>query len=115
MDRSRKLMAWGGLVSVSGPVGLFVTLAEFLLALRVFLKFFFTTADSGFVHWAFATTDALVSPLRGMFVNPASAHGTNWYVDFPALFAMAAYAVLGALLVALAANWRGVVSANRRK
>lgn len=114
MDRSRKLMAWGGLVSVSGPVGLFVTLAEFLLALRVFLKFFFTTADSGFVHWAFATTDVLLSPLRGVFVDPTSAHATNWYVDYPALFAMAAYAVLGALMVALAASWRAALPTRRK-
>jgi hypothetical protein len=114
MDRSRKLMAWGGLFSVASLTGLFLGLVELLLALRVFLKFFFTTADSGFVHWAFATTDALVSPLRGMFVNPASAHGTNWYVDFPALFAMAAYAVLVALMVALAVSWRTAVPARRR-
>ena len=114
MDRSRKLMGWGGLFSVASLTGLFLGLVELLLALRVFLKFFFTTAGSGFVHWAFATTDVLISPLRGMFVNPTSAHGTNWYVDFPALFAMAAYAVLVALMVALAVSWRNAAPAKRR-
>ncbi len=115
MDRSRKLMTVGGIFSLSSMVGLFLGLVELLLALRVFLKFFFTTADSGFVHWAFATTDVLLSPVRGIFVNPTSAHGTNWYVDFPALFVMAAYAVVAALMVGLAANWRAVVPAARRK
>jgi|GEM_PF-1266676 len=114
MDRSRKLMAWGGALSVSTIVGFFLALTELLLALRIFLKFFFTTADSGFVHWAFATTDTLLSPVRGIFVNPTSAHGTNWYVDFPALFVMAAYAVLAALMVALAANWAAVAPKGRR-
>jgi hypothetical protein len=112
MDRSRKLMAMGGgAFTAASAVGFFTTLAEMLLALRVFLKFFFTTADSGFVHWAFATTDALLSPFRGIFVNPASVHHTNWYVDFPALFAMSAYMVLAALLVALAASWSATVAA----
>jgi hypothetical protein len=91
---------------------LFTGLAELLLGLRIFLKFFFTTADSGFVHWAFATTDALLSPFRGIFVNPTSIHHTNWYVDFPALFALSAYMVLSALLVALAASWSATVAAT---
>jgi hypothetical protein len=114
MDRSRNLMALGGLFSVASLAALFVGLVELLLALRVFLKFFFTTANSGFVHWAFSTTDVLLSPVRAVFVNPTSAHGTNWYVDFPALFMMVAYAVAVALMVALATNWRDV-AATRRK
>jgi hypothetical protein len=115
MDQTRKLMAMGGVFSVSSVAGFFVGLVELLLALRVFLKFFFTTADSGFVHWAFNTTDVLLSPVRGVFVDPTSVHATNWYVDFPSLFVMAAYVVVAALMVALAANWRGVVSTTRRK
>jgi hypothetical protein len=115
MDRSRKLMAWGGMFSVASLAGFFVGLVELLLALRVFLKFFFATANSGFVHWAFSTTDVLLSPVRGVFVNPTSAHGTNWYVDFPALFMMVAYAVVAAMMVGLAVNWRGVAAATRRK
>jgi hypothetical protein len=115
MDRSRKLIAMGGVFSVASMAGFFVGLVELLLALRVFLKFFFTNADSAFVHWAFATTDVLLSPVRGIFVNPTSNHGTSWYVDFPSLFVMTAYAVAAALMVALAANWRGVVSTTRRK
>jgi hypothetical protein len=103
----------GGSYSVSGLVSLFVSLVELLLALRVFLKFFFTTADSGFVHWAFSTTDVLLSPLRGVFVDPTVAL-TNWYVDFPALFAMAGYAVLGALMVALAHSWKAALVAKRK-
>jgi hypothetical protein len=114
MDRSRKVMAMGGIFSVSTMAGFFVGLVELLLALRVFLKFFFTTADSGFVHWAFNTTDVLLSPVRGVFVDPLSHHATNWYIDFPSLFVMAAYAVAAALMVALAANWRAVVPAKRR-
>jgi hypothetical protein len=113
MDTSKLMAMRGGAYSVSALVGMFVFWVELLLSFRIFLKFFFTTADSGFVHWAFQTTDVLLSPFRGVFVNPTVAP-TNWYVDFPALFAMASYAVLAALMVAMAASWRNAVIGKRK-
>jgi hypothetical protein len=99
-------MPWMGMMGgVSGMTNLFLGLAELLLFLRVILKFFFTTAGGGFVHWAYSTTDVLLVPFRGVFPNP-TATPTTWYVDWVALFAMAVYAAFGALLVGLAAwNW----------
>ncbi len=91
----------GNMWSVAGMGNLFLGLAELLLLLRVVLKFFFTSANSGFVHWAFNTTDVLLSPLRGVFVHPAATPG-NWHVDFVALFAMAAYAAVVSLMISLA-------------
>ena len=83
----------------------FVVLVELLLTLRVILKFFFTTAHGGFVHWAFSTTNVLLEPFRGAFPNP-NMTPTNWHIDWVALFAMAVYAAFGSLLVGLAAwNW----------
>lgn len=110
MERSRKVMArGGGFFSAVSVVGLFVGLTELLLALRVFLEFFFTISGrAGFVHWAFATTNPLLSPFRGIFVNP-TASPTRWYVDFPVLFAMAAYVVFWAWMLqimGLLGNWR---------
>lgn len=94
------MLGLGHRVSVAGHMNLFLSLAELLLLLRVVLKFFFTTANSGFVHWAYNTTDVLLAPLRGMYPNP-SATPTNWHVDFVALFAMAAYAALASLILSL--------------
>lgn len=96
-------MPWMGMTGgVVGMTNLFLGLAELLLALRVILKFFFTSADSGFVRWAFSTTDVLLSPFRGIFDDPTGTPG-NWHIDWVALFAMAVYAAFAALLVGLAA------------
>jgi hypothetical protein len=95
---------------VGHMVNLFVGLTELLLILRIILKFFFTTAGGGFVHWAFSTTDVLLAPFRGVFPNPTHAPG-NWYVDWVALFAMAVYVAAGYLLVSLASRW---TPGNRR-
>lgn len=88
---------------VGHGVNVFVGLTELLLALRVILKFFFTTAGGGFVHWAFSTTDVLLAPFRGVFPAPTHTPG-NWYVDWVALFAMAVYMAAGYILVSLAAR-----------
>ena len=90
---------------VAGMTNLFLGLAELLLFLRVILKFFFTTAGGGFVHWAYSTTNVLLEPLRGVFPNP-TATPTSWHVDWVALFAMAVYAAFASMLVGLTAwNW----------
>ena len=96
-------MPWMGMMGgVAGMTNLFLGLAELLLVLRVVLKFFFTNAGGGFVHWAYSTTDVLLQPFRGVFPDP-TATPTNWHVDWVALFAMAAYAAFASLLVGLAA------------
>lgn len=107
MRYSGKMLGLGHHVSVAGLVNLFLTLAEALLALRVIVHFFFTTASGGFFDWVYYTTGVLLSPFRGTFVNPTFTPG-HWYVDFPALFAMMVYAAFGALLIALTRlNWVG--------
>jgi hypothetical protein len=78
----------------------FVTLAELLLTLRVVLKFFFTSAGGGFVHWAYSTPNVLLEPFRVVFTNPTQTP-TNWHVDWVALFAMAVYAAFASLLASL--------------
>jgi hypothetical protein len=81
---------------------LFVGLTELLLTLRVILKFFFTSASGGFVHWAYATTNVLLEPFRAVYTTP-TATPTNWHIDWVALFAMAVYAAFGALLISAVA------------
>lgn len=89
---------------VARMIDIFVTLAELLLTLRVVMSFFFTTAGGGFAHWAFSTTDVLLAPFRAVFPHATAAPG-NWYIDWPALFAMAVYMAAGYLLYNVALLW----------
>lgn len=89
---------------VGHSVNVFVGLTELLLALRVVLKFFFTNAGGGFVHWAFSTTDVLLAPFRSVFAGSTHTPG-NWYVDWVALFAMAVYMGVAYAFVGIATNW----------
>lgn len=89
---------------VANSINIFIGLAELLLALRVVLKFFFTTAGGSFVHWGISTTDVLLAPFRGVFPHP-TATPDNWYLDWVALFAMAVYMAAGAMLMGVVAKW----------
>jgi uncharacterized protein YggT (Ycf19 family) len=100
-----KMFGLGHEFSVSGTANMFLTFAELLLFVRVIVHFFFTSSSGSFFAWVYGTTNVLLSPFRGVFVNP-TATPTHWYVDFPALFAMMVYATLGGLLIGLVAwNW----------
>jgi hypothetical protein len=107
-----KMLGLGHEFSVASMTNLFLTLAEVLLLLRVILKFFFTTAGGGFVHWAFSTTNVLLEPFRGIWPNP-TVTPTNWHVDWVALFAMMVYAAVGGLLIGLV-TWNWGARAARR-
>lgn len=91
--------------TVDWLVHFFVGVAEVLLALRVALRFFNGNPDAQFVHWAYASTATLLEPFRAVFTTANNPAGRGWVVDFVALFAMAAYAVVGYLAVALSAKW----------
>lgn len=92
----RQMVAW--------LVNFFVGVAELLLALRVALRFFNGNPDATFVHWAYANTNVLLEPLRGVFPS-AGFIERGWVVDFVALFAMAVYAAAGVMLLGLVARW----------
>lgn len=91
---------------VANFVDIFVGLAELLLALRIVLKFFFTSAGGSFVSWGISTTDVLLTPFRGVFPEPTVTPG-NWYVDWVALFAMAVYMAAGVVLLGVVSKWAG--------
>lgn len=87
-------------------VNLLVVLVELLLAARVVVRFFFTSASGSFFHWLSGTTDGALTPFRGIYGSAAPASTTNWYVDWVALFAMAAYPVVAFASVSFIA-WLG--------
>lgn len=89
---------------VGRMVDVFVGLAELMLTLRVIVNFFFTHAGGGFVHWVLSTSGVLLTPFRAVFTGGTSAPG-NWYIDWPALFAMAVYMAAGWLILGYAGRW----------
>lgn len=89
---------------VATMVNLFVGLAELLLLLRVGLRFFNGNPDATFVHWAYSNTQVLLEPFRAVFTSTDVVQ-RGWVVDFVALFAMAAYAAAGYLLLSFVASW----------
>jgi hypothetical protein len=109
----RMMLGLGHNISVATLTNLFLTFAELLLALRVVLKFFFTSAGGSFVHWAYTTTNVLLEPFRSLFTSTSSSTPTNWYIDWVALVAMAVYAAAGAVLIGLA-RWSAGWNSGRR-
>lgn len=89
---------------VGRSVDIFVGLTELLLTLRVIVQFFFTHAGGGFVHWVMSTTGVLLTPFRSVFTGGTVAPG-SWYIDWVALFAMAAYMAAGYILLGYAGRW----------
>lgn len=90
--------------SVAAMVHFFVGVAEILLLLRVVLRFFNGDPDATFINWAYTVTAPLLEPLRGVFTS-TDVVNRGWVVDYVALFAMAAYAVAGYIVVASMGRW----------
>jgi hypothetical protein len=99
---------------VATVVHLFVGLAELLLLLRVVLRFFNGNPDATFVHWCYTTTTSLLEPYRAVFTTANQVH-RGWVVDYPALFAMAVYALVGYLVLGLVDRWIGMPAGNGRR
>src|SRR6059058_4715971 len=97
---------------VASVVHFFVGLAELLLLLRVILRFFNGNPEASFVHWVYTNTNVLLEPIRGIFPTATVVH-RGWVVDYPALLAMALYALAAYLLLGLVDRWIGVPTAGR--
>lgn len=97
---------------VASLVHFFVSVAELLLLLRVVLRFFNGNPDATFVHWVYTSTSTLLEPFRAIFTSAGSV-SRGWVVDYPALFAMAVYALAGYLVLGLVDRWVGTRGARR--
>jgi uncharacterized protein YggT (Ycf19 family) len=89
---------------VASLVHFFVGVAELLLLLRVVLRFFNGNPDASFIHWVYSNTQLLLEPLRGIFTTVGSVN-RGWVVDYPALLAMALWALVGYLVLGLVDRW----------
>jgi uncharacterized protein YggT (Ycf19 family) len=97
---------------VASVVHFFVGVAELLLLLRVILRFFNGNPNATFVHWVYTNTSILLEPLRGIF--PTAGHVSHgWVVDYPALLAMALWALAGYLILGLVDRWVGMPARRR--
>lgn len=73
-----------------------VSLVEFLLGLRVILKFLGAFTSAPFVRWVYETTGPLLAPFNNMFPSSPLARGAE--IEVSALFALVIYAFAGFLI-----------------
>lgn len=73
-----------------------IGLVEFLLIIRVLLKFLGASTQAPFVRWIYETTTPLLSPFEGMF--PASSLTTNFVLEVSTLFALITFALIGMVI-----------------
>ena len=79
----------------------FVTLTLVVLGLRVVFSLLDADLTNSFIQWVYATSVSLMQPFRGIFSVEVST--SQHVLELPVLFAMAAYAVLGVMVLGLIA------------
>lgn len=79
-------------------VNIVMTIIEFLLLVRFFLRFFGASPEAPFVTWIYETTAPLIAPFINIF--PTS-RLDRFVIDFTTLFALIVYILIGTLLLEL--------------
>lgn len=72
-----------------------ISFVELMIGIRIILKLFGARAAAPFVSWVYATTAPLLQPFAGMFPSPVIEG--RFIIEFSALFALIAYAVIAFL------------------
>jgi hypothetical protein len=75
----------------------FMFWTEVFLAIRFVLHFFAVNPANGFASWVLHSTDALMTPFRGVF--QPTVVGNPHYVDLQVLFVMAAYGAFSMVML----------------
>jgi len=89
-------------------VNLIVGIVVIILGLRFIFRLFSANADNGLVNWIYNSSAEIMGPFRGIFPT-ANIEGS--VVDFPALFAMFIYMLIGFFVVYII----DAVSTNTKK
>lgn len=79
-----------------------------LLSVRVVLRLLNADATNRFVQWVYDSSQPAVHPFFNWF--PQVRTGDGFVVEFATLFALAAYAVVGFVFLAVVANYRSKVN-----
>lgn len=89
-------------------VNLIVGIVVIILGLRFIFRLFSANADNGLVNWIYNSSAEIMGPFRGIFPT-TNIEGS--VVDFPALFAMFIYMLIGFFVVYII----DAVSTNTKK
>lgn len=82
----------------------FVNLAELALGARAVFSLLNFDINNSFVRWVYSMSDTLLEPFTGLYPEEAFDH--TYVLEFRVLFAMAAYALVGFLSLAIV-RWAG--------
>lgn len=88
----------GAMRIITNLIRILTSIAEFFLGLRFLLRLFNANAGAPFVKWIYDTSDSLLYPFRGIFPNQILSGGHVF--EITTLFAIMAYAVLSAVVIA---------------
>jgi uncharacterized protein YggT (Ycf19 family) len=86
-------------ITANKMVTTFIGLAELVLGIRLVFSLVNADATNSFVLWVYSMSDTLLSPFRN--IMPEQAFDHSYVLEFRVLFAMAAFAVVGYLALAL--------------
>ena len=86
-------------VTANKLVTTFVGLAELVLGIRLVFSLVNADATNSFVLWIYSMSGTLLAPFRN--IMPEEAFDHSYVLEFRVLFAMAAIAVVGYLVLAL--------------
>lgn len=93
-------------------INIIIGIIELMLGLRILLRLFGANPATPFVAWVYNSTNSLLGPFRNMFPVTEVLEGS--FLDFTALFALIAYAVLGFLLAQII-DYAVDISSERRR
>jgi YggT family protein len=86
------------LTKFSQLVGLLFSVLEILIGLRVVLKLIASDPNNQFANFIYSVTSPFLQPFFGLTATPAA---EGFVLEVPSLIAMAAYALLGWLVIKL--------------
>lgn len=86
-------------VTTNKMIMAFWSLANLLLGIRLVFSLVNADATNSFVQWVYSMTDTLLAPFRN--IMPEQAFDHTYVLEFRVLFAMAAYAAVAYLVLAL--------------
>lgn len=92
-------------------VNVIVGIVTVILGLRFIFRLFAANPDNGLVEWVYNSSAEIMGPFRGIFPT-ATVEGS--VVDFPALFAIFIYMLIGFFVVYIIDSLANSTSKRRR-
>ncbi|WP_226037902.1 YggT family protein [Aquibacillus saliphilus] len=80
-------------------INIVIGIAQLILGLRIVLKLFGANKSAPFVQWIYDTSAPLLYPFEGIF--PTTNIDGTFLIEFPALFAVIIYTIIGYALTRL--------------